>query len=363
MNHSLAQLDDDALLAEVKRLVQCERETTATLVAHLAEVDGRRLYNAQGCSTMFMYCTEVLRMSEHATFLRLRAARAVQLYPRVLVELASGALNLSSIKLLEPYLTQQNEKELLEAARHKSKREVEKLIRSRHPLPDVPDVVRKLPVPRVGEPAILPKAADNPAAVAMAASCDGSQATEELRLASARAAGIQERSPSLVAPLAPERYKVQFTASEVLHDKLRRAQSLLRHRIPDGDLSQVFELALTALVEQLEKQKLAATDRPCAGRVVATGSRVIPAEVKRTVYKRDGGQCAFVGRNDRRCSETGFLEFHHVVPFARGGEATTNNIALRCRAHNQYEALLDFGPRDLPVVRESPAPWGEFVRD
>jgi hypothetical protein len=169
--------------------------------------------------------------------------------------------------------------------------------------------------------------------------------------------------PNVVAPLAPERYKVQFTATEALYAKLRHAQNLLRHRIPDGDLSQVFDLALAALVEKLEKQKPAATDRPRADRGAAPGSRTIPAAVKRAVWKRDGGRCAFIGKNTRRCSETGFLEFHHVVPFARGGEATIRNIALRCRAHNQYEALLDFGPPDPPLVRESPAPWGEAVRE
>jgi 5-methylcytosine-specific restriction endonuclease McrA len=152
--------------------------------------------------------------------------------------------------------------------------------------------------------------------------------------------------PSEIRPLAPERFKVQFTASASLHDKLRRAQDLLRHRIPSGDLSQVFELALNTLIERLDREKFAATDRPRVGRGITPGSRAIPAEVKRAVWKRDDGRCAFVGK-DRRCNETGFLEFHHVVPFGRDGEATVENIALRCWAHNQYEAVLDFGPRDL----------------
>jgi 5-methylcytosine-specific restriction endonuclease McrA len=65
--------------------------------------------------------------------------------------------------------------------------------------------------------------------------------------------------------------------------------------------------------------------------------------VKRDVWARDAGQCAFVGTNGR-CAERGFLEFHHAVPFAAGGSATTDNIQLRCRAHNSYEAELFFGP-------------------
>jgi hypothetical protein len=85
----------------------------------------------------------------------------------------------------------------------------------------------------------------------------------------------------------PERFKVQFTASAEMHDKLRRAQDLLRHQVPDGDLAQVFERALNTLLERLDRQKFAATDRPRTNRGVAPGSRVIPAEVKRAVRKRD----------------------------------------------------------------------------
>jgi hypothetical protein len=157
-----------------------------------------------------------------------------------------------------------------------------------------------------------------------------------------------------VAPLAPERYKVQFTASAETCHKLRLAQDLLRHQIPNGDLEKVVDRALTALLRDLARQKFAATDRPRGNGSVAPGSRHIPAQVKRAVWIRDGGRCAFAGPGGRRCAERGFLEFHHVVPHGAGGEPTTGNVQLRCRAHNQYEAELYFGPRDAtegtPVV-------------
>jgi 5-methylcytosine-specific restriction endonuclease McrA len=105
----------------------------------------------------------------------------------------------------------------------------------------------------------------------------------------------------------------------------------------------VFDRALTVLLEDLERRKAAATKRPRPTRPVKTGSRHIPAAVKRDIWKRDGGQCAFVGTNGR-CTETGFLEFHHVVPFADGGGTVVDNLELRCRAHNAYEARHDFGP-------------------
>src|SRR5262245_35833810 len=89
---------------------------------------------------------------------------------------------------------------------------------------------------------------------------------------------------------------------------------------------------------------MAATSKPRRGRPMRPGSRHIPAKVKREVWLRDGGRCAFVGRNGRRCTERAFLEFHHEEPYAIGGEPTVANISLRCRAHNVYESELVFGP-------------------
>jgi len=371
MASSPAQLTDVELLAEVKRLARCEREITATLVAHLVEVEARDLHCAEGCSTMFQYCTEVLRLSEAATYRRLQAARLAAQNPQILADLASGALNLSAVKLLAPILSPANQEELLAASRHKSKREVEKLIRKQYPLPDVPATVRKLPARSVKAtaPTGLLDAARGVETPVLADPPVVTRAQDSVREV--------ERHPSVIAPLAPARYKVQFTASEALHDKLRRAQDLLRHRIPDGDVAEVMELALALLVEKLEKQKLAATDRPRAraeaknshtNHKTSTGSRTIPADVKRAVWKRDGGRCAYIAIHGRRCLETGFLEFHHVVAFARGGDATVENIALRCRSHNQYEARLEFGPwkvgsDDRDEVREHASAWGATSRE
>ena len=139
--------------------------------------------------------------------------------------------------------------------------------------------------------------------------------------------------PLSAASLVLERYKVQFTVSADTHAKLRQVQQLLRHRVPNGDPGEIFDIALTMLLAQLQRTKLAATDGPRARNTRAAKSRRaeprhIPTAVKRDVWARDGGQCAFVGTHGR-CSETGFVEFHHVVPYAAGGAATSDNIQLR----------------------------------
>jgi 5-methylcytosine-specific restriction endonuclease McrA len=81
--------------------------------------------------------------------------------------------------------------------------------------------------------------------------------------------------------------------------------------------------------------------------------RHIPAAVRRAVSARDGQQCSYVDPAGRRCPETHLLEFHHLEPFALGGEHTAENVALRCVAHNALAAEDDFGRERIEVVKGS----------
>jgi ribosomal protein L12E/L44/L45/RPP1/RPP2 len=137
------------------------------------------------------------------------------------------------------------------------------------------------------------------------------------------------------------------------HDKFRYAQALLSHQVPSGDMAEVLDRALDALIDRLEKRKFAATDRPRPGRRRSTeGGRYVPAHVKRTVWTRDGGQCTFVSEAGHRCSARTFLEFDHINEVARGGGATADSIRLRCRAHNQFGAECTFGREFMNNKRE-----------
>ena len=89
---------------------------------------------------------------------------------------------------------------------------------------------------------------------------------------------------------------------------------------------------------------MAETSAPRASRPTREGSRAIPARVRRAVWRRDGGRCAFVGSHGR-CTQTRYLELHHIHPHAFDGPPTVENIALRCRAHNVYESEQVFGVR------------------
>ena len=342
---SIGQLSDRDLLAHVHSATARERDATAQLVALLMELDTRRLYLAEGCASLFAYCTQVLHLSEHAAYHRIEAARAARRFPVILERLVDGTVNLTAIGLLAPLLTPQNHLELLDAARHKSKRDVEELVARTRPRPDAPAVIRKLPQPKPPGPSGVE---------GLTVESDGpTLATGDMNTPSPGEPSLSAPPPrgAEVKPLAPERYRIQLTVDRETHDKLRRAQDLLRHTIPDGDPAAIFDKAITLLLKELSKAKHAATGRPRPARPNAAPSenaRHIPAAVRRAVWQRDRAQCAFVGGRGR-CTERGFLEFHHLVPYAVGGVATIANLALRCRAHNAYEAEQYCGARRPPL--------------
>jgi len=353
-------LSDQDLLARVGVLAGKEREATVELVAHLAVLDARpALYAAQGHGSLFTYCTEVLRLSEDATCNRIQAARACRDFPVILDLLASGAMSLTSVRMLRPHLTPENHEAVLTRASGRRRRGIEALVAELAPRPDVPSSVRKLPTATPAR-TLMPTAVATASATRVESATLGSP--EPAPPVSSPPPLLTRRRP-IIETTSPERYRVQFTIGKENHDKLRRVQALLRREIPDGDPAAIFDRALSLLLEKVEKAKLgaAAKPRPCVIRpgadrqlrTPAIPSRDIPRHVQREVSQRDGGQCAFVSKDGHRCTERTFLEFHHIVPYARGGLATVENISLRCRRHNQYEADVIFGPHRASVVREA----------
>jgi hypothetical protein len=351
MTHTLPfeSLSDAALLDEAQRLASVERHAAATLIACLVEVDARRLYLAQGCSSLFGYCTSVLRLSEHAAYARIEATRCARRVPRILDLLAEGAITLTTVTLIAAHLTPDNQQVFLEAVRGKSRCEVERLLAELKPQPDLPAKLRKLPEPRptprpadrglktsaTGFTLEVPVAQAFGPAMGDGAHVPGPEPPDEATrlegttsVAASSPVRVAQQPRPVIAPVAPRRYKLQLTVTEETHHKLRSLQDLLRHANPSGDLAVILDRALTLLLEHVKRQKFAATARPRACATPTRHTRYVPSAVKRAVWIRDAGQCAFVGEQGR-CPERGFLEYHHLIPFADGGQAEASNIALR----------------------------------
>ena len=342
-----SRLSDDALLAQVKALAGRERFASVELIAHLAELETRDVYLGEGVKSLYGYCTQVLHLSEHAAYNRIGAARAARKYPVILDLLADGSVNVTTVTILAPHLTPKNHRAVLEEATHRTKDEVEVIKARLKPRPDVPSTIRKLPAPAPVEATLSLAAPES------AASTTGTTPSPVVSSPPAPQRPVVE-------PLTPERYRLQFTVGKATHDRLRRIQDLLAREIPDGDPAAIFDRALMLLEKDVAKKKLGAAEKPRTPRPTKPRSRHVPACIRRAVNRRDEGRCAFVARDGRRCDGRRYLEYHHVKPYAADGEMSVENISLRCRAHNAYEAELIFGRFDPTLVREAPAEYVAF---
>jgi len=332
------RLSNEALVRELKESIAQDGPHTARQVALIAEVRRRRLFAEAGYPSMYQYCVGELHLSEDAAWKRLQVASAVRACPGVLATLAEGRVHLSGLTLLAPHLTPQNADELLAAATLKSKREIERLLAERFPKPDLPAQVRAIPQPT----ALLAAPEEGSAQLQPFANVESEpapgQVGDPVILSQPRPA-----EHARVAPLAPQRYGIQFTLDQAGHDLLRQVQDLLGHEVPRSDLAEVIVRALKAYAALLEKKKHAVIESPRAPRRQKPDSRHVPAYLKRAVRKRDKGQCTYVSESGHRCEARSDLEYDHILEYARGGDATAGNIRLRCRAHNRLGAERTYG--------------------
>jgi hypothetical protein len=440
------ELSDAELLTATRGLVGRSNQLMASLLAHLGEVEARGIHRTRACASLYAYCIFELRFSEDEAFRRVTAARLVRRFPELLDAVASGELHLTGLLMLGPLLTAGNLVEVLARAKHRTKKELARLVRMLDPLPQVPPRIEPLgpassrPAPEAAtwsqfmralnpvrelQPGARPRdwtespacgwveraegapfANDGSGAALLNQDADATQ-TDSAPARSNADAMPPEPEPTPPARLEPQRYKVQFEASEEYVELVEKAKALLSQTAPRVDLGELHLRAMLALVTELERKKYATTDRPrqrvahrartqpatpsvaepAAHGQLAGGDaaqsrhdpeprsqlehgpecprqrgRQVPAALRRAVFERDAGRCTYRSDSGERCRETAHLELHHLVPFARGGEHRLDNLALRCRAHNALAAEQDFG-RDLVALARDSSPheaWAAY---
>jgi len=402
--YDLSHLSDAALLSGTRRLVGTSNQLFADLLAHIAEVEARGIHRTRACSSLYTYCIYELRFSEDAAFRRVGAARLVKAFPVLFDAVASGELHLTGLLLVGPHLTQTNCLEVLARAKHRTKKEIMRLVRELAPLPNVPARIEPL-----GPPEHFPKVLRNPTwaeataalnpvrelpcgdrprdwvdAGWLAAANAGANLGDTVFTAANEAALARDASVRLAGP---QRYCVQFTATEEYVELVERAKALLSNAAEGSSLAELQLRAMRGLVAELEKRKFAiaartskAASKPnaesgsrsesepnselepnaelgsCseseAGKIDAAArqrGRYVPAAVRRAVFVRDEARCSYVDARGERCQETHCLELHHLRPYALGGGHSAENLTLRCRAHNALAAEADFG--QVPMAR------------
>jgi 5-methylcytosine-specific restriction endonuclease McrA len=316
----LSGLTDESVLQGLRGFVSSGARVDANVVAHLAEVEERRLHLKAATSSLFEYCLRRLGFSESEAFHRINAARLAKRFPVIFDLLAARSIHLSALRVLRDHLTPENHREVLAAACGKSKKEVEVLVAALAPCPDVPSRIRKLPVKRetclradlsqrlppspngrersqsqpndlAAEPKVAgPKDAESRGPHALAPELNGTGSRSVGREFMPGAAvsvtqpqGANPMKRTKIEPLSATRYLLRMSVTCEFKGKLDRARDLMSHANPSGELVTIFERALDLLLEALERQRFAQTRRNRARRSPtdgksSTGSRGV--EVK-----------------------------------------------------------------------------------
>ncbi len=310
----LGVLSDEQVLGGLARTLGSNRRLTAELVAHLGEVEERRLHLDAACGSMFSYCVSRLGLSEDEACRRIDVARLTRRFPAIFPLLATGELSLSVAALLKPHLTNDNASRLIAAVSSKSVQRAREVLATLFPRPDVPATVRKLPEPRARSVedgltllgvGVRRGAASGASDVSTHAARDeGLRASPSPVLSIATAGSSADSPPAsvshrlwhepahgenaphvsveptvpatrpipdqtrhappgprvvvkarIIEPLAASRYKVQFTANAELKAKLELAQDLMRHAVPDGDFAIIIGKALDRLIADVMSKR------------------------------------------------------------------------------------------------------------
>jgi len=343
------------LLSAAHDLVRVSRGTEADLLVYLGEIDERKLYLPLSYRSMFAFCVGEYGFSEDVTCYRIAVARAARRLPMILEAVRSGRVHLAGLRVLVPHLTAENHCEALAAAAGKSRAEIEELVARLAPQPPAPTVIRKITT-------LSPPPASAKSEALFGTTASGAAMESKTNASPPSPTAVPTRHDghaAMISPLAEDTYKFQFSGSRACRDKLRQARDLLRHRIPNGDIGTIVELALEALIERVKRERFAEVRNPrrgAANRHAAAVSRHIPDAIKRAVFERDGGRCTFTDERGKRCDETGALEYDHIDGFARTGRHEADGIRLLCKAHNQYAAECMYGRDFMQRARTSRDP-------
>ena len=255
-------------------------------------------------------------MTKASAFRRTTAARLLARFPLVADYLADGRLNLTTLVELRDVLDEAHLVEILDRAAGRTEDQVKELVASLRPQPAPADLLRRLPSPRndSGGSGPVPAAANCPSA--------------PLALpppflpppvpAPATAVQVARPPAARLHPIAPEQHVLRVTVSAEFVANLEAARRALSHKLPGGELAEVLHEGLRAILANADRRRRG-TGKKSTASMPPPGSRYVPAAVRDEVWRRDGGQCAFIGSTGHRCTSRHQLQLHHLHPFALGG--------------------------------------------
>jgi 5-methylcytosine-specific restriction endonuclease McrA len=403
-------LDPSALDRRLHERTRAERNGQVDFLIDLELFDRREDFLRAGFGSLWDYCRRSLHLREGATHRRITAMRLLRRFPGLEAPLRDGRLCLTTVSVLREVLTEENVEELVAKAAFLSKAETEHLVATLRPRAAPREGIRKLPTPVIRQALVHPATArQDDASATRVAAIAPSAALNVFGLDAAAPAAPPAVAQLYVSgprrpefePISADVWALRVNIDGTLKAELETLAALLSHKLPKGDLSSILREAVACAIEKHGKRKGAvrpartrtrrravpsadasneagAEANAAASNVVGVEggeatrntagaevpSRTIPAEVRRQVWERDGGRCTFTAPDGQRCGSRYQVEPHHLVPVARGGLSTVENLGLHCHAHNLHEAEVAFGGEHMARFRRRPlgaSRTGEFT--
>ena len=353
----LKTLSNTAVDESALALVLSEKQDTARIIAHIAEISERDYHLELGYRSLFQYCVERLNLGEGTVYRRIQVALVCRKFPQILEALFDGRLHLTGASLIAPHLTEENVEDLIIKAQGKTKREIEKLVVLLAPKKEFKSSIRHL----AGSDVLI---------------SDLNTGEEKAEVVTTTETKSEDKPPprslghnarDVMEAATEGRDNFRFSAGAEFTKKLKRLAEVLGIVNPHRHLEEIIDHAIEiALEKKAPERKLARRRKresrkqiPCPGDVKKEKSepekgeetsadspvvsRYVPAEVRERVLEKSNYQCEYRSPDGTRCTCRTDLEVEHMKPFAVYHTHDEKYLRVFCRPHNLFVAKQYYG--------------------
>jgi hypothetical protein len=294
---NLKSVSNSELRSNTKNLVKKETLIGIEVLWHLREIDSRKSFAEWGHSNLYVYCMDELKYSRGSAHRRIASMKLLREVPEIEQKIESGDLNVSTISQAHTFFHQE-ERQLGKTYTAEEKKEV-------------------------------------------LSELEGKSSDQTERLLKSKSPELKKREKKRV--LNANETEIRFTADQRLMEKLEKLKNLMGHQSCAQTYAGLFEELADLALKKLDPMEKPKAVLPVDTKSSTGGTRYIPEKVKRAVWQRDQGQCTYVDAQGGRCKGKHALQYEHIIPFARGGKTSFENLKLLCPAHNQFSAIQAYG--------------------
>ncbi|MEW6055129.1 MAG: HNH endonuclease signature motif containing protein [Bdellovibrionota bacterium] len=335
MNEFQSKLHEQALV-----VARTHREAEADLLDVLQKVEQHKVFIAVGCSSMFQYCVQILRLSENTAFNAITVARKSKEVPSLKQEVKAGRITLSSARRVTSVLTPKNQQKWLGLASRLPQRALEREIAKENPRTATREMATY-----VSEHRLELKLGVSEKLIA-----DLRRVQDLLSQKRQKPVSLEQALEAMTALYLESNDPVK-KADRILGRVGRQSDSVGKtpqvatenHKVPAQYEDQISTTQFGARRESRQVRTGAPMSFMTAPQRLAEAQPVRPnrraailAGVRHKVFRKTKGQCTYRDSKGNRCNEQRWLHFHHIKPVSEGGENVQENLTLLCRNHHVY---------------------------